>query len=90
MLSVGCILLYAPHPVRLHGEPSAPVVITELHCRCVDAFDNTISTPEKHAFQVATVGEDGYVYTATGGTLEPKFAAVADSLKQATRTFRVA
>eukprot|EP00892_Ulva_mutabilis_P012419 jgi/Ulvmu1/954/UM102_0037.1 len=58
--------------------------------RCVDAFDNTISTPEKHAFQVATVGQDGYVYTATGGTLEPKFAAVADALKQAARTFRVA
>lgn len=61
-----------------------------LACRCVDAFDNTISTPEKHAFQVATVGQDGYVYTATGGTLDVKFDAASEVLKQAARTFRVA
>ena len=59
-------------------------------CRCVDSFDNTVSTPTKHAFRSTCLGKDGYVYAATGSTYDTRWPNFQGMLKTAAQSLRVA
>lgn len=51
--------------------------------------DVTVPTSVKHVFQTATLGSDGYVYTATGGAYEKNWAEFAKSLTASAQSLQM-
>jgi hypothetical protein len=55
----------------------------------VDALDNTISTPKKHAFRTYALSADGYVYSATGSTFDSRWPSFQQALRDAAQSLQV-